>query len=242
MYALLKKEISTFFSSLTGYLVIVVFLTAVGLYMWVFPGEFNIFDVGYSSIDTLFNIAPWVFLFLVPAVTMRLFAEEKKTGTLESLLTRPLTDMNIVLAKYLSGLSLVLLALVPTFVYFISVQFFLSPGNMDVGGTFGSYIGLFFLAAIYVAIGLFASVITQNQVVAFVIGILFSFFFFMGFEYITQLGIWGGFAAIIDYLGINAHYNSISRGVIDTRDVIYFLSIISLFIFLTKFVLESRKW
>ncbi len=203
MYALLKKEISTFFSSLTGYLVIVVFFTVVGLYMWVFPGELNIFDVGYSSISTLFNIAPWVFLFLVPAVTMRLFAEEKKTGTLETLLTRPLSDLQIVLAKYFSGLTLVLLALVPTLIYFISVQFFLSPGNMDVGGTFGSYIGLFFLAAIYVAIGLFASAITQNQVVAFVLGMLFSFFFFMGFEYITQLGIWGRFAEVIDYLGIN---------------------------------------
>ncbi len=242
MYALLKKEISTFFSSLTGYLIIVVFLTIVGLYMWVFKGELNIFDVGYSSIDTLFYIAPWVFLFLAPAVTMRLFAEEKRTGTLETLLTRPLSDLQIVLAKYLSGLTLILLALLPTFIYFISVQFFLSPQNMDVGGTFGSYIGLFFLAAIYVAIGLFASAITQNQVVAFVMGMLFSFMFFMGFEYVTQLGIWGNLASAIDYLGINSHYKSISRGVIDTRDLVYFLSIIGIFIFLTKFVLEKRKW
>lgn len=241
MFALLKKEISTFFSSLTGYLVIVVFLTVVGLYMWIFPGEMNIFDVGYSSIDTLFAIAPWVFLFLVPAVTMRLFAEEKRTGTLESLLTKPLTDFQIVMAKYLSGLFLVLLALVPTLIYFISVQFFLSDGNMDVGGTFGSYIGLFFLAAIYVAIGVFSSSITNNQVVAFVVGVISAFFFYIGFEYITQIGIEGVLASIIDYFGINSHYNSISRGVVDTRDIIYFLSAISLFIFLTQFVLERRK-
>lgn len=242
MFALLRKEISTFFSSITGYLVIIVFLTAVGLYMWVFPGELNIFDVGYSSIDTLFYIAPWVFLFLVPAVTMKLFAEEKKTGTLETLLTRPLSDLQIVIAKYLSGLLLVLLALLPTLIYFITVQFFISPQNMDVGGTFGSYIGLFFLAAIYVAIGLFASAITQNQIVSFVVGIIIAFFFYMGFEYITQIGIWGGFAAVIDYFGINTHYNSISRGVVDTRDIIYFISVIALFVYLTKFVLEKRKW
>ena len=241
MFALLKKEISTFFSSITGYLVIIVFLTAVGLYMWVFPGEMNILDVGYSTIDTLFMIAPWVFLFLVPAVTMRLFAEEKRTGTLESLLTKPLSDIQIILAKYLSGLFLVLLALIPTLIYFVSVQFFLSEGNMDIGGTFGSYIGLFFLAAIYVAIGVFASSTTKNQVVAFVIAMIISFFFFIGFEYISQIGINGNLASIIDYFGIQNHYNSISRGVIDTRDIMYFLSIITLFVFLTKFILERRK-
>jgi len=239
MFALLKKEISTFFSSITGYLVITVFLTIIGLYMWIFPGEMNIFDVGFSSIDTLFYIAPWVFLFLVPAVTMRLFAEERRTGTIESLLTKPLTDWQIVFAKYFSGLVLVLFALLPTLIYFVSVQYFLSPQNMDVGGTFGSYIGLFFLAAIYVAIGIFASSLTQNQIVAFILGVLLSFFFFIGFQYITQTGIWGGFAVVIDYLGINSHYSSISRGVIDTRDVVYFISAISLFLLFTKFVLEK---
>ncbi len=242
MFSLLKKEISTFFSSLTGYLVVVVFLLVIGLYMWVFPGEMNIFDVGYSSLDTLFYIAPWIFLFLVPAVTMRLFAEEKRTGTLESLLTKPLSDMQIVTAKYFSGLILVLMALIPTFVYFITVHFFLSPKNMDIGGTFGSYIGLFFLAAIYVAIGTYASSITSNQIVAFVIGILMSFFFFIGFEYITQIGFNVRIASVIDYLGINNHYKSISRGIIDTRDVVYFVSTIFLFLYLTKFQLERRKW
>ncbi|MBN2663161.1 MAG: gliding motility-associated ABC transporter permease subunit GldF [Bacteroidales bacterium] len=242
MYALLKKEILTFFSSITGYLVIIVFLTVIGLYMWVFAGEMNIFNLGYSSIDTLFGIAPWVFLFLVPAVTMRLFAEEKRTGTLETLLTKPLTDFQIVFAKYLSGLTLVLLALLPTLIYFISVQFFLSPQNMDIGGTIGSYIGLFFLAAIYVSIGVFASSITNNQIVAFVLGMAISFFFYIGFEYISNLAVVGKFSVIIDYLGINMHYNSISRGVIDSRDIIYFVSVISVFLLLTKYILEKRKY
>jgi len=242
MYALLKKEISSFFSSVTGYLVIIVFLTIIGLYMWIFSGEMNILDLGYSSIDTLFGIAPWVFLFLVPAVTMRLFAEEKRNGTLETLLTKPLTDFQIVFAKYLSGLTLVLLALLPTIMYFITVHFFLSPQNMDVGGTIGSYIGLFFLASIYVAIGVFASSITNNQIIAFVAGMVISFFFYIGFEYISSLNFLGNVSVLIDYLGINMHYNSISRGVIDTRDIVYFISIISVFILLTKFVLEKRKY
>jgi len=241
MYALLKKEISTFFSSVTGYLVIVVFLTVIGLYMWVFAGEMNIFDLGYSSIDTLFNIAPWVFLFLVPAVTMKLFAEEKRTGTLETLLTKPLTDFQIVFAKYLSGLSLVLLALLPTLIYFFTVQFFLSPHNMDVGGTIGSYIGLFFLAAIYVSIGLFSSSITNNQIVAFIVAMAISFFFFIGFQYISNLPFLGKISVLVDYLGINLHYTSISRGVIDTRDIVYFLSIITAFTIFSKFVIEKRK-
>lgn len=242
MLSLLKKEISTFFSSITGYLVIIVFLAVVALYMWVFPGEMNVFDSGYSTIETLFVIAPWVFLFLVPAITMRLFAEEKRSGTLETLLTKPLSDWQIVSAKYLSGLFLVLLSLLPTLIFFISVQFFLSPHNMDIGGTFGSYIGLFFLAAIYVSIGLYASSITQNQIVAFLLGMAISFFFFIGFQYITNLSFWASFSVVIDYLGINMHYNSISRGIIDTRDIVYFLSIITLFLLLTRHVLISRKW
>ncbi len=242
MFSLLKKEISAFFSSITGYLVIIIFLTVVGLYMWVFPGEMNVFDSGYSTIETLFVIAPWVFLFLVPAITMRLFAEEKRSGTLETLLTKPLTDWQIVWAKYLSGLFLVLLSLLPTLVYFFSVQFFLSPHNMDIGGTIGSYIGLFFLAAIYVSIGVFASSITNNQIVAFLVGMAIAFFFFIGFQYITNLSFWGVFSVVIDYLGINMHYNSISRGIIDLRDIVYFVSIITFFLLLTKYVLVSRKW
>ena len=242
MFSLLKKEIATFFSTIIGYIVIIVFLLANSLFMWIFPGSMNILDNGYASINTLFNIAPWIFLFLVPAVTMRLFSEEKRTGTIETLLTRPLSDLQIIISKYLAGLLLVLFSLIPTLIYFASVYFFLGEQNIDTGGTWGSYIGLFFLAGIYVAIGVFSSSLTKNQIIAFILAIILSFFFYLGFESISNFDLWGNFGDIIDKLGINRHYKSMSRGVIDTRDVVYFLSIITLFIFATKTVLQSRKW
>ncbi len=242
MYALLKKEISVFFSSITGYLTITVFLTVVGLYMWIFPSDQNVLDSQYASMNTLFDLAPWVFLFLVPSVTMKLFSEEKRTGTFETLLTKPLREGQIILAKYLAALILIAAAILPTIIYFISIQYFLSAANMDVGGTIGSYIGLFCLAAIYASIGIFSSAITSNQVVAFMVGIVISFLLFIGFNYLSEMNFLKDISHIIDYVGIYSHYGSISRGVIDTRDIIYFASLASLFIFLTKFVLEKRKW
>jgi ABC-2 type transport system permease protein len=243
MLQLLKKEINSFFSSLIGYIVIIVFLLITSMFLWLFPGEFNILDNGYATIDSLFVLAPWVFLFLVPAVTMRLFADEKKTGTIELLFTKPFTDLQIILSKYLSGLVLVLFSLIPTLIYFISVYLLGTEGsNIDVGGTWGSYIGLFFLAAIYVSIGLFASSLTENQIIAFLLGVVLSFFFYIGFESISTLSFLESISETILNIGINEHYKSISRGVIDIRDLIYFLSIIALFVFGTKTVLESRKW
>lgn len=243
MLQLLKKEINSFFSSLIGYIVIIVFLLVTSMFLWLFPGEFNILDNGYATIDPLFILAPWVFLFLVPAVTMRLFADEKKSGTIELLFTKPFTDLQIILSKYLSGLVLVLFSLIPTLIYFISVYLLGTEGsNIDVGGTWGSYIGLFFLAAIYVAIGLFASSLTENQIIAFLLGVILSFFFYIGFESISTLSFLESISETILNIGINEHYKSMSRGVIDIRDLIYFLSIIALFVFGTKTVLESRKW
>lgn len=243
MFTLLRKEISGFFSSLIGYIVIVVFLMSVGLFMWVIPGDLNILDNGYASVETLFLIAPWVFLFLVPAVTMRLFAEEKRGGTLELLLTRPLTDLKIVVSKYFSGLFLVLIALLPTLVYYLAVWLLGNPvGNVDAGGTWGSYIGLFFLASVYVAIGVFSSSVTENQIVSFILSVVLCFLFFIGFEFLSDIDFLKEMKYFLVGLGINDHYTSMSRGVIDTRDVVYFLSIIALFVFLTKVVLESRKW
>ncbi len=243
MLQLLKKEITGFFSSLTGYVVIIVFLLLTGLFLWIFPGQFNILDAGYASLDSLFIIAPWVFLFLVPAVSMRLFADEKKSGTIEFLFTQPLTEMQIVLAKYFAGLSLVLFSLIPTIVYLFTVYYLGKPvGNLDLAGITGSYIGLFFLAAIYVAIGVFSSSLTENQIIAFLIAVSLSFFFYIGFELISGLNFLGAASGVILELGINEHYKSISRGVIDIRDIVYFLSVISIFIFLTKIILESRKW
>ncbi len=243
MFQLLKKEINGFFSSLTGYVVIIVFLLSTGLFLWVFPGQFNILGNGYASLDALFIIAPWVFLFLVPAVSMRLFADEKKSGTIEFLFTQPLTEMQIVLAKYLAGLVLVVFSLIPTLIYLFSVYQLGSPqGNVDMAGVWGSYIGLFFLAAIYVSVGVFSSSLTENQIIAFLIALILSFFIYIGFESISSLEFLNPVSHIILNLGINEHYKSISRGVLDLRDIVYFISVIAIFIYLTKTVLESRKW
>jgi len=243
MLALLKKEISVFLSSLIGYIVICVFLETIGLLMWVTPGDSNILDGAYAGIDALFVIAPWVFLFLIPAVTMRSFAEEKKTGTIELLLTRPITDMQITLAKFFACVLLVVLSLIPTLVYYYSVyKLGNPPGNLDVGRTWGSYLGLLFLTSGFVSIGVFASAVTGNQVISFIVAVILCFFCYAGFGYIGSMlssGVAGNF---IQQLGISAHYASMSRGVIDTRDVIYFLSISTLFLLMSRTSLESRKW
>ncbi len=243
MWVLLKKEVSSFFNSLLGYIVIAVFLLVNGLFLWVFPIDSNILDYGYANLDGLFLLAPFVFLFLIPAVTMRFFAEEKKTGTIELLMTRPLTDLQVILSKYFAGLLIVIISLIPSLIYFYSVyQLGFPKGNMDTGGTWGSYIGLLFLGASFVSIGLFASSITDNQIISFIVAVLLCGFIYMGFEFIYSLAFFGKIDLFIKSLGISAHYSSMSRGVIDTRDVLYFLSVISLFILMTKISIESRKW
>jgi len=242
MLTLLKKEINEFFSTITGYIVVIVFLVATSLFLWIFPTNYNVLNSGYATLNSLFTLAPWIFLFLVPAVTMRMIAEEKKSGTMELLLTRPISDLQIVTAKYFASLVLVIIALLPTLVYFVTVYYLGNPpGNVDVGGTVGSYIGLFFLAAIYAAIGIFSSSLTNNQIIAFIIAVIISFIFYMGFEFLSSMWMFSSIDAIIVDLGINAHYESMSRGVIDTRDVIYFLSVIVVFIYLTKTVIQNRK-
>jgi ABC-2 type transport system permease protein len=243
MYSLFLKEIRSFLSSLIGYIVIVVFLLAISLFMWIIRGESNVLDNGYANIDTLFAIAPWVFLFLIPAITMRSFADEKKSGTIELLLTRPLTDLQIILAKYFAGLTLVAIALLPTLVYYYSVSKLGSPaGNIDSGGTWGSYFGLLFLGSSFVAVGVFASSTTDNQIISFILALAMCFFCYIGLEQISSLSFFGKTDTFIQALGINQHYNSLSRGVIDTRDLVYFLSFNAFFVLLTKTVLESRKW
>ena len=244
MIALLIKEINSFLNSLIGYIVIFVFLLTISLFTWVFPDtQFNIPGSGYASIDPLFIITPWVYMFLVPAVTMRLFSEENKSGTMELLLTKPLTEMQIVLAKYLAGVVLVLFSLLPTLIYYLSVHMLgAPPGNIDTGAMWGSYAGLLFLATGFVAIGVFASAVTDNQVVAFIIAVFLSFIIYAGFNSVSDIAGSGMIANVIYQLGINAHYSSMSRGVIDTRDVIYFFSLVSFFIMLTRTVIESRKW
>ena len=243
MYALFKKEISNFLSSLIGIMVIVVFLLITGLFLWVFQSDFNILSYGYANLDGLFILAPWVFLFLVPAVTMRSFAEENRTGTIEMLLTKPLSDWQIILAKFLASVVLVLLALIPTAVYYFSVyRLGLPMGNLDSGGIMGSYIGLFLLSASFVSIGVFCSSVTNNQILAFILSVFLCGFIYIGFEFIYSLSLFGSIDLFIQRLGMAAHYSSISRGVVDTRDILYFLSVMALFLSMTKLVLASRKW
>jgi ABC-2 type transport system permease protein len=220
-----------------------VFLVINGMFLWVFQGDFNIFSFGYANLDGLFMVAPFVFLFLIPAITMRSFAEEKRTGTIEMILTKPLTEYEIVMAKYSAGLILVIFSLLPTLVYFFSIYYLgLQQGNLDMGGMWGSYIGLLFLGASFVAIGMFASTLTDNQVVSFIIAVFLCGFFYIGFDFIYSFDLFGKVDLLIKSLGINDHYISMSRGVLDTRDMLYFLGVITLFTLLSKFSIERRKW
>lgn len=242
MYALIRKEIQGFFASITGYIVVIVFLVINGLFLWVFPGDFNILESGIAGLEPLFYIAPWLFLFLIPAITMRSFAEEKKTGTLDILLTKPISELEIILSKLLACLILVGVALVPTLVYYYTVIRLGNPvGNIDHGATWGSYLGLLFLALSYSSIGIFASILTDNQVVSFIIAIALCFFVFTGFDSVSELTDLQKIGAYISKLGINEHYKSMSRGVIDTRDLVYFLCLISVFTALTRWFLTNKK-
>lgn len=242
MLTILQKEINSFFSSLIAYIVISVFLTATGLFVWILPG-LNVFQYGYATLEEMFNIAPWVFMFLIPAITMRLLAEERSTGTLEILTTKPLSDGTIVTAKFLAGMVLVIFSIVPTLIYFYSIYMLADPvGNVDVGGTMGSYLGLLFLGGGYTAIGLFGSSVTKNQIIAFIISVFICFLLYALVPWLREYTTWSAIDPVLKSINIQAHYRSMSRGVIDTRDVVYFLSLIMVFLMMTKTVLESRKW
>lgn len=243
MKALFLKEVRVFLSSLIGYVVMGVFLLITGLFLWVFPGDTNILDMGFATLDSLFFVTPWVFIFLIPAITMRSFSEERRTGTIELLLTKPLSEWQIVLAKFSAGLLLVWIALLPTLIYYITIYQLGNPaGNLDSGGIWGSYLGLFFLASAYVAIGLFCSTLTDNQIIAFLSAALLSFVMYSGFQSIANFDLLGSFDNLVSNLGMQAHFNSLGRGVVDSRDVLYFLIVTFLFLFLSRLVLLSRKW
>jgi ABC-2 type transport system permease protein len=243
MLSIFFKEINTFFSSLIGYIVIGVFLVLMGLMMWVFP-DYSVLDNDYANLDTLFSIAPMVFMFLIPAVTMRTLAEETQTGTIELLVTRPISDWQIVGGKFLACFALVAFALVPTVLYYITVyQLGAPPGNLDSGGILGSYIGLLFLAGAFVTIGIFASSLTNNQIVAFVLATFLCFFVYLAFDFLSRLPVFFGKTDdIVQSFGIQHHYKSVSRGVLDTRNVVYFLSVIALFLAATVLSLGKRRW
>nr|MBP8644390.1 gliding motility-associated ABC transporter permease subunit GldF [Bacteroidales bacterium] len=236
-------ELQNFFSSLSGYIAAMVFLVVTGLILWVFPGNLNILDGGYASLNGYFSIAPWVLLLLVPAATMRTFSDEKRFGTLELILTRPISDGRIVLGKFFATLVLVLIVLVPSLVYYLSVYLLSSPiGNIDAGGTWGSFIGLFLLASTYASVGIFTSSLTDNAIVSFLLSVLFCLFLFSGLSALASLPLFSGVKPLLMFLSISEHYASISRGVLDSRDLVYFISVIFLFIIFTRTVLESRKW
>ena len=236
------KEVNGFLNSLIAYIVLSVFLVGVGLLVWVFP-ETSVLDYGYADLETLFSFSPYVLLFLIPAITMRTFAEEKKGGTMELLFTRPLTDWQIILGKYFSSIFLLLLALLPTLLYYYSIKELGNPeGNVDTAAVAGSYIGLFLLGSVFAAIGVFASSITENQIVAFLVALFLCFLLYTGFSSLAAINVWGTWSYIIQQLGILHHYNALSRGLIDSRNLVYFLSMIILMLSFTKLVLSSRKW
>jgi ABC-2 type transport system permease protein len=235
MFTLIKHEINSFFSSTIGYLVIAVFLVINGLFLWVFSGNFNILDSGFADLSPYFELAPWVLLFLIPAVCMRAFSDEMKMGTLELLLTKPVSLKQIVLGKYFGAVLLILIALAPTVLYVFTIsELGNPPGNWDVGSTIGAYIGLLFLVLAYTSIGIFSSTLSQNQIVAFIVAVFLCFALYYGFDGLSSSTF------NISQLGMKAHFDSVARGVLDTRDLMYFLSVTVFFIALTIFKLKKQ--
>ena len=242
MLTIFKKELYSYFSSLVAYITIGIFLIVLGLFLWVFP-DTSIIEYGYAGLDSLFSTVPYLFMFLIPAITMKSLAEEKKEGTFELLATRPLTDWQIVLGKYLAALVLVLFSLIPTLIYYYSVyKLGVVEGNIDTGAVIGSYISLFLLGGAFTAIGIFSSSLTKNQIIAFAIAVFLCFFAFSGFDSASQILSLQRIDNILINIGINEHYQSISRGLLDSRDLIYFLSFIAIFLLITKTILGGRKW
>jgi ABC-2 type transport system permease protein len=240
MIEVFKKELNSFLNSLIAYVVIGVFLTSIGLMMWVFT-DTSVLEYGFADMDTLFSLGPYVFIFLVPAITMKSFAEEKKMGTMELLLTKPLSDWSIVFGKFLASFALVMLALAPSLIYYCSIYQLGNPaGNIDSAGVAGSYVGFMFLSLVFCAIGLLSSSLTTNQIVSFIMAAFLSFIFYTGFDSLSSLG--GSAALFIKQFGILYHYESLSRGVIDSRSVIYFMSATGLILLGTKTVISSRQW
>lgn len=242
MIHILVKEFNGFLNSLIAYIVIGVFLTAIGLLMWVFP-ETSVLEYGYADMDTLFSLAPYVYIFLIPAITMRSFSEEKRAGTMELLLTRPLSDWDIIIGKYLAGFGLIIFSILPTLIYYFSIRLLGDPqGNVDTSGVIGSYTGLILLGGVFCSVGIFASSITPNQIVAFIVAAFLCFIVFTGFDSISTINVWASNALLIKQLGILYHYESMGKGLIDSRDLIYFFSVALVFLLFTKLVISSRSW
>ncbi len=242
MRALYFKEIRSFLNSIIGFIFIFIFLIATGIFHWIVPGGTNLLEGAEADLIPFFNFAPTMFFILIPALTMRSIAEERRTGTIELLFTRPISDMKIILAKYFASVTLLILAIIPTIIYYISIyKLSLEPEKFDHGATITSYIGLILLGAVFVAIGIFSSSLTSSQIVSFIISMLFCWLFFDGLNRIGSYNIMGSFDNVLQYFGMVKHYDSIRKGVIDTSDVIYFLSLIAFFIFSALTVLKTLK-
>lgn len=240
MKSIALREIKSFFGSPIGYLVIAIFLLLNGLFLWVFDGEYNILQSGFADLSPFFTLAPWILLFLIPAVTMRSFSDERKQGTIELLLTKPLSVWQIVNGKFLGSFLLIVVALLPTLVYvYVLYGLGLPEGNIDMGSTMGSYFGLLFLIASYTAIGIFTSTLSENQIVSFLVSVFLCFVFYYGFEGVSTY--LKGFEDVVASIGMDSHFKSMSRGVVDTRDVVYFISVAFLFLSFTVFKLKSLK-
>ena len=240
MKSIVLREIKSFFGSPIGYLVIAIFLIINGLFLWVFGGEYNILNTGFADLTPFFTLAPWILIFLIPAVTMRSFSDEKKQGTLELLLTKPLSIWQIVNGKFLGALLLIAMAIIPTFIYVAVISSLGMPeGNLDMGSTIGSYFALLFLIAAYSAIGIFTSTLSDNQIVAFIVAVFLCFFFYFGFEGLAS--VIPNLSSVIASLGMQDHFKSMSRGVLDTRDILYFTSITVVFLSFTVYNLKSFK-
>lgn len=241
MLAVFHKEINSFFSSLTAYIVMAVFLTAVGLLMWVFP-DTNILNYGYADMGTFFNLTPFVLLFLIPAITMRALAEEVRNGTIELLLTKPLSTWGLVLGKFWASLALAIVTLLPTLLYYYSIYQLGNPvGNVDSAQIFGSYIGLALLCAVFVAVGMWTSSLSDNQIVAFVLGVFISFLLYNGIGAIAKLDFWGSLAYPLSWISLDEQYADLGRGLIDSRNVIYLFSVTILFLWLTHFRVTAKR-
>ena len=241
MLNIYRKEINSFLSSLIAYIVISVFLVAMGLLVWVFP-ETNVMDYGYADMGTFFTMAPFVLMFLIPAITMKMLAEETKTGTIEILVVKPVTKLQVILAKYFAALTLVVVAIVPTLVYYYSLYQLATPlGNVDTAGITGSYIGLLLLASVFSALGILASAMTNNQVVAFIIATFLSFILFTGLNSLAGINVWSAISLPLSKMSLEYHYHAMSKGLLDSRDIIYLISVSALFLFFSKLILDYKK-
>ncbi|NNJ88307.1 MAG: gliding motility-associated ABC transporter permease subunit GldF [Eudoraea sp.] len=241
MYAIFKREITAFFTTVTGILALGLFLVVNGLLLWVFKGPFNVLDYGFADLSAFFMLSPFIFLFLIPALSMKSFSEEKKLGTLELLLMKPISPWELVLGKFLGIMVLAIIALVPTLVYVWTISALGSEaGNFDSGLVTAAYFGMILLLSAYTAIGLFASTLSENQIVAFLVAIIIALFMYSGFQAISGVLLGGGISLFIENLGMQSHYERMGRGIIDTRDVIYFISLAVFFLFLSVTRLKQR--